>query len=383
MPPSSPPSARLLKLGILASAVLMLAALGLFALSLNGRDHGDGDVRLVVTAQGCEPRELSVPAGETRFSIVNDSQRAIEWEILDGVMVLEERENIAPGLHQPLTATLAEGDYAMTCGLLSNPHGTLHVTANDDAPAVALSRQDFIAPLAEYKVYLTLQTRRLIEATETLHQAITAGELDTARMAYREARLIDQRLAMATGLYSDLDERLNARADYFAEREQDPEFVGFHRLAQGLFETGSTDGLTPIATQLLEDTRTLGERLRHQAIPPAQLANGSARVLKAWHDHAIDSKTLNAHELLDLQGLTAGAEKIVTLLAPLLERQAPDALEGLQTQLARLQQRLPEKSNTAPGAKLSSDVDREALLTDTQALADTLDSLDRTLALNG
>ncbi|MCK0744781.1 iron uptake system protein EfeO [Chromohalobacter nigrandesensis] len=380
---SPPPSARLLKLGVLASAVLMLAALGLFALSLNGRDHDDGDVRLVVTAQGCEPRELSVPAGETRFSIVNDSQRAIEWEILDGVMVLEERENIAPGLHQPLTATLAAGDYAMTCGLLSNPHGTLHVTANDDAPAVALSRQAFIAPLAEYKVYLTLQTRRLVEAAEALHQAIAAGELEAARTAYREARLIDQRLAMATGLYSDLDERLNARAEYFAKREQDPQFVGFHRLARGLFDAESTDGLTPIAAQLLEDARTLGERFRHQAIPPAQLANGSARVLEAWHAHALDSKTLSAHELLDLQGLTAGAEKIVTLLAPLLERQAPNALEGLQARLARLQQDLPEQSNTASGAKDSRDVDREALLADTQALADTLDSLNRTLALNG
>lgn len=378
MPLSSPPSARLLKLGVLASAVLMLAALGLFALSLNGRDQGDDDVQLVVTAEGCEPQELRVPAGETRFSIVNDSQRAIEWEILDGVMVLEERENIAPGLHQPLTATLAAGDYAMTCGLLSNPHGTLHVTDNGDAPAAALSQQAFIAPLAEYKVYLILQTRRLVDAAETLHQAVAAGDLDAARTAYRGARLIDQRLAMAIGLYSDLDERLNARADYFAEREQDPQFVGFHRLARGLFDAESTDGLTPIAAQLLEDIRTLGQRLKHQAIPPAQLANGSARVLMAWHDHAIDSKTLNAHELLDLRGLTAGADKVVTLLAPLLERQAPGALEDLQAKLAKLQRSLPETETQA-----SSNVDRDALLTDTQALADTLGSLDRTLALNG
>ncbi|MCI0509468.1 iron uptake system EfeUOB component EfeO/EfeM [Chromohalobacter marismortui] len=383
MPLSSPPSSRLLKLGVLASAVLMLATLGLFALSLNGRDHGDDDVRLVVTAQGCEPQELSVPAGETRFNIVNDSQRAIEWEILDGVMVLEERENITPGLHQPLTATLAPGDYAMTCGLLSNPHGTLHVTANGDAPAVALSRQAFIAPLAEYKVYLVLQSRHLVDAAETLHQAIAAGELDAARIAYREARLIDQRLAMAIGLYSDLDERLNARADYFAKREQDPQFVGFHRLAHGLFETGSTDGLTPIATQLLEDTRTLGERLRHQAIPPDQLANGSARVLMAWYAHARDDKTLNAHELLDLQGLAAGAEKIVTLLTPLLERQAPNTLEALQAKLARLQQRLAETASSVPGTQASRDIDRDALLTETQVLADILASLDHTLALHG
>ncbi len=52
-----------------------------------------------VTIQGnaCDPNEITVPAGRTTFTIVNKSNRALEWEILDGVMVVEERENIAPG----------------------------------------------------------------------------------------------------------------------------------------------------------------------------------------------------------------------------------------------------------------------------------------------
>ena len=35
-------------------------------------------------------------------------------------------------------------------------------------------------------------------------------------------------------------------ADYFEKREQDPGFIGFHRLEYGLFEQRSTQDLTPI-----------------------------------------------------------------------------------------------------------------------------------------
>lgn len=378
MSQSTPPSSRLLRLGVPAAAAAMLAALGLFALSLDGRGSPDAGTRLVVTAEGCRPETLSVPAGDTTFTIVNDSERAIEWEILDGVMVLEERENIAPGLHQPLTARLAPGDYTMTCGLLSNPRGTLHVTANDEAAPVArLARQDFVAALAEYKVYLTLQGRRLTDAADTLREAIVAGDLETARAAYRRARLIDQRLAMATGLFSDLDQRLNAHADDLARRENDPRFVGFHRLAHGLFTAGSTEGLAPVAARLVEDVRTLTTRLRQASIPPAQLAKGSARALQVWLDHAADQSALDARERLDLHGLTQGADKIVSLLDPLLERRAPPLRQRLHDALDTLEKALPDDATAGDGA------DRDALVADTRALVDTLQELNPALALNG
>lgn len=82
-------------------------------------------VAIAITRTGCEPAAVTVPSGRTVFRIKNDSQRSVEWEILKGVMVVEERENILPGFVQNLTATLDAGDYLMTCGLLSNPKGTL------------------------------------------------------------------------------------------------------------------------------------------------------------------------------------------------------------------------------------------------------------------
>ena len=90
-------------------------------------------VALTVTDKGCEPSALTVPPGKTVFKIKNASRRAIEWEILQGYMVVEERENIIPGFVQNITATLEPGSYGMTCGLLSNPKGSLKVDAAEAA----------------------------------------------------------------------------------------------------------------------------------------------------------------------------------------------------------------------------------------------------------
>ena len=53
---------------------------------------------------------LTVPAGKTQFTIKNNSMRALEWEILKGVLVVEERENIAPGFIQKMTVDLQPGE---------------------------------------------------------------------------------------------------------------------------------------------------------------------------------------------------------------------------------------------------------------------------------
>lgn len=112
-----------------AATTIVLACAG------SARADDPPTVNITVTAKGCEPAALTVPAGKTLFLIKNASARAIEWEILQGYMVVEERENIIPGFVQKLTATLEAGDYGMTCGLLNNPKGTLTVTAKTGAIA--------------------------------------------------------------------------------------------------------------------------------------------------------------------------------------------------------------------------------------------------------
>ena len=81
----------------------ILAAVGAALLALLGQlsvahAHGrlksssptDGAILVTVTDETCEPAELTVPAGKATFRIHNASERPLEWEILDGVMVVAE-----------------------------------------------------------------------------------------------------------------------------------------------------------------------------------------------------------------------------------------------------------------------------------------------------
>jgi len=196
-PQSAPPS-RALRWGVAGSVVVMIAAGGLFyyasQLAAGKRQANHNEIAVTIHSHACEPNALTVPAGHASFRIINRSDRAVEWEILDGVLVVEERENIAPGLSQVINANLLPGDYAITCGLLSNPRGTLHVTPTAESDAQAKAKPSmvaFIGPLSEFRVYLSGQGGALVKAVTALQQAIAAGDLAQAqRCMYRLARRI-------------------------------------------------------------------------------------------------------------------------------------------------------------------------------------------------
>lgn len=153
-------------------AALLSSALGAQAADIP-------QVKVTVNDKQCEPMQVTVKAGKTQFIIQNHSQKALEWEILKGVMVVEERENIAPGFTQKLTANLQPGEYDMTCGLLTNPKGKLIVTGEatkDAAKADAvLSLGDAITA---YKAYVTAETAQLVSGTKAFTDAVKAGDIE-------------------------------------------------------------------------------------------------------------------------------------------------------------------------------------------------------------
>ena len=143
-----------------------LLAIPAFALSIDALAADVPQVKVTVNDKQCEPMQLTVPAGKMQFVVHNTSQKNVEWEILKGVMVVEERENIAPGFTQKMTATLEAGEYDMTCGLLSNPKGKLTVTAaTNGATDGKPNALDLAGPIAEYKVYVIKEIDGLVKQT--------------------------------------------------------------------------------------------------------------------------------------------------------------------------------------------------------------------------
>ncbi len=384
-----------LRWALAGSVLLMIAAGGLFWYASNmaaaKRQHNHDEIVVNIHPHSCEPNALTVPAGRASFRIVNRSERAVEWEILDGVLVVEERENIAPGLSQVINANLQPGDYAITCGLLSNPRGTLHVTptaASDAAAKAKPSMVAFVGPLSEFRVYLAVQGSALIKAATALNQAIASGDLAQAQALYLPARAAYQRLAPAAQRLAELDNQINARADYFEKREQDPAFVGFHRLEYALFQQRKLDDVAPIAQRLLADVTVLKQQLLAQSLPPEQLVSIVVRNLNSLADVRAGSGEEERYSHSDLNGFAANAQtarKVVDLLRPMLSKSAAELLPKIDQALDDFDSQL-NAFKSADGYVSYDAVtaaQRQQITAKAKALATALNGIDPALGLSG
>ncbi|QQO01562.1 iron uptake system protein EfeO [Pseudomonas sp. SW-3] len=398
MPNQAPPQAsppRALRWAVAGSVIVMIAAGGLFyyasKMAAAKRQVNHDEVLVTIHPHSCEPNALAVPAGRASFRIVNRSDRAVEWEILDGVLVVEERENIAPGLSQVINANLLPGDYAITCGLLSNPRGTLHVTptaASDAAAKAKPSMVAFVGPLSEFRVYLSSQSNALIKAVAALEQAIAAGDLSQAQALYVPARAAYQRIAPAAQRLAELDNAINARADYFEKREQDPAFSGFHRIEYALFQQRNLDGLAPVAQRLNSDVATLKQQLLAQSLPPEQLVSIVVRNLHSLADVRASSGEEERYSHTDLNGFAANlfaARKVVDLLRPLLTTSAVELLPKIDSAITALDAELNglKVQDGYASYDTVSAAQRKQIADKAKALADALDGIDPALGLSG
>jgi iron uptake system component EfeO len=345
-------------------------------------------VAITITDKGCEPSTLSVPAGKTTFKIKNASRRAVEWEILDGVMVVEERENIIPGFVQSLTATLKTGQYQMTCGLLSNPKGVLNVTtAGPGTTASEPGAPDLGAALADYKVYVSKEVGDLVEQTRRFAEAVKAGKLQEARDLYAPTRRHFERIEPVAELFSDLDRSMDARADDFEKKEDDPDFAGFHRIEKALFADNSTAGMAPVADRLVQDTQDLQNRLGGLTIESNKMVGGAADLIEEVAATKISGEEdrYSRTDLWDFQANVDGAQKIFELLRAAVAQRNPELDARIRANFAKVDSLLA-RYRGAEGQfqnydKLSSP-DRNALKGAITALAEDLAQLRGTLALD-
>jgi iron uptake system component EfeO len=344
-------------------------------------------VAVTVTDTGCQPATLTVPAGKTVFRIKNQSKRVLEWEILKGVMVVEERENILPGFVQTLTATLEAGDYEMTCGLLSNPKGKLTVSANAGAGAPVPAQVDLIGPIAEYKVYVSHEVDELATATKAFAAAVKAGKLKEAQLLYAPTRQHYERIEPIAELFSDLDTSIDARPDDFEKKDQDPTWTGFHRIEKALFADKTTDGMAPLADKLVTDVAALQERVARLSIPPKAMVGGAAELIEEVASTKISGEEdrYSRTDLWDFQANLDGAQKIVDLLRPLLLPRNPALLARIDANFVKVDKTLT-KYRGKDGGFLPYDkitqADRNALKGPITRLAEDLSQLRGVLGID-
>ena len=380
---------RLMPLAVAGSALLAAAAAGAFyyaTQTATGPERGDAH-KVVVGERTCDPADFALPAGRATFEIHNASSRPIEWEILDGVMVVEERENIAPGFHSLLTARLKPGTYEITCGLLSNPRGTLVVTpsAESEAERARPPITAFIGPLSEYKVYLATQSSALVKAVGTLEEAVRAGDAEAAKAAWHAARLPYKRIEAVTGRIADLENAIDPVSDYLEKREEDPAFTGFHRIEYGLWGQNSVDGLEPVAERLAADVAALKDRLKALKLQPEDLAGTAERQARRLGEGQVrDGENRWAFsDLAELEANLDGMEKSVLLLKPLVADAAPDVAAAIDRGLAAARDALGgmKAGATYPAYDTVGEEARDRLAEAFRALAEAISALNPAIGL--
>ena len=344
-------------------------------------------VKVTVTDKQCEPMNLTVNSGKTQFIILNHSQKALEWEILKGVMVVEERENIAPGFSQKLTANLQPGEYEMTCGLLTNPKGKLVVKGAATADAAKSNALLSLGgAITDYKTWVTAETAALVTGTKAFTDAVKAGDIEKAKSLYASTRQHYERIEPIAELFSDLDGSIDAREDDYEQKAADPKFTGFHRLEKALFGDNSVKGMDTFADQLYTDVQDLQKRIDELAFPPSKVVGGAAGLIEEVAATKISGEEdrYSHTDLWDFQANVDGAQKIVDLLRPQLQKNNAELLAKVDANFKKVDSILG-KYRTKDGYETYdklTDADRNALKGPITTLAEDLAQLRGVLGLD-
>ncbi len=191
------------------------------------------------------------------------------------------------------------------------------------AQAHAQATLDLVAPISDYKIFVSEQVDELVSETEAFVSAIKAGDVEGAKELFAPTRMHYEAIEPIAELFSDLDVSIDSRADDYEKAEADPAFPGFHRLEYGLWETGSTADLDPIADKLLADVKELQSRIEGLTFPPEVVVGGAGVLMEEVAATKISGEEdrYSHTDLWDFRGNVDGSQKIVELVRPLVTDQ--------------------------------------------------------------
>lgn len=195
----------------------------------------------------------------------------------------------------------------------------LHMAASQ----AAVSPLELVGPISDYKIYVAENVRKLATETRAFVAAVKAGDIEKAKKLYAPTRTSYERVEPVAELFNDLDKSIDSRADDHEKAENDPSFIGFHRIEYGLWTQKSTKGLAPVADKLLADVLELQKRLGALTFPPEKVVGGAAVLMEEVAATKIsgEENRYSHTDLWDFQANFEGAYKIVELLRPLVVKE--------------------------------------------------------------
>ncbi|MGX7697057.1 iron uptake system protein EfeO [Gordonia polyisoprenivorans] len=339
---------------LVAVSATAVAIVGVAACSSS--DDGDSSsatktVTVEMTNDGCKVTPDKVDAGPITFEIKNTNAAAVsEVELLQDGKILAERENIAPGMAATsFSHKLDGGTYELYCPGATNEKTTFTVTGTATKATGSVADQ-LNAAAAEYKQYVITQVNSLTTATQTLVDAVNAGDVAAAKDAYIKARPYYERIEPIAGSFCangasdcstdnavNLDVAIDARPDALGPGDT---WQGFHVIEKQLWEAGNLDGMKPVAATLLTNVKDL-QRLVNEpsfTVKPADIINGAGDLL----DEVSTSKLTGEEEayshidFVDMQANIEGSQQAFAIVKPALNEIDPQLATTIQQAFDRV-----------------------------------------------
>jgi iron uptake system component EfeO len=235
-----------------AAAVAGAAALVLSGCVAKTDAAASGALTVTSTDDGCAVSSASAPSGTVAFDVSNKSDQVTEFYLLasDGLRIVGEVENIAPGASRNLTVVAQPGDYYTLCkpGMVGDGVGKASFSVTGDAVAVegpdAEQKQQAVDL---YAAFVKDQVGQLLPAVKTFTAAYEAGDDAAAKEQFPRVRAYYERIEPIAEALGDLDPRIDYReVDAVAEGL---DWTGFHRIEKDLWvpaqDALNADGATP------------------------------------------------------------------------------------------------------------------------------------------
>jgi len=249
----------------------------------------------------------------------------------------------------------------------------------------AVEPRALVAPVADYKIYVTENVQKLVADTRAFTDAVKAGDVAKAKALFAPTRTSYEKIEPIAELFSDLDAAIDSRADDHEQAEKDPGFTGFHRIEYGLFELNSTEGLTPYADKLMADVLELQKRIATLTFPPDKVVGGAAVLMEEVAATKISGEEdrYSHTDLWDFQANFDGSRKIFELFKPLLGKDDTAFVAKVEANFATVDKILA-KYKTPDGFQTYdklTDADRKVLAAAVNTLAEDLSTLRGKLGL--
>jgi len=285
---------------------------------------------------------LAKPGWHT-FELFNANDVGGEIDLIDPKTsgIYAEVDQFGPGTRQTMSLDVGSGRYAFRCLFddtdpVTGPTVTVPGHVKGFAATVPVTFNDLVGPEKAYQAYVAAGLKTLVGQTEALAGDVQRGSLTAARRDWLSAHLTYETLGAAYDAFGNFDDEIDGRAD--ALGVSNPQWTGFYRLEYGLWHGQSAGELTPYASKLAADVKSLLAAWPTMEIPLIDIGLRTHEILEnalefqlTGHDDYGSGTTL-ATTLANIQG----TRELLSLLHPLLVTRYP-GLPGVYTWLNRLQ----------------------------------------------